>query len=108
MDKDDAVTTGIDWRKLGLSVSAVVMTVIGDQFRLYGRVLPPTTDLVADLGSEDDIELLEVLMTMEELFQIRFAPRVGTSIRTVADIVTLVETQLGLQPISSPSPGLSP
>lgn len=84
---------GIDWAKFGASVSAVVMTVIGDQFRLYGRVLPPETDLVTDLGAVDDLEVLEVLMTMEELFDVRFDPgvtRSTRSIRTVGDVVALV------------------
>jgi acyl carrier protein len=94
---------GIDWTKLGASVPAVVMTVIGDQFRLYGRVLPLSTDLVADLGSEDDIEKLEVLMTMEELFGLRFGPNVATSVRTVGDVVSLVEEGLALQGNSSAS-----
>jgi acyl carrier protein len=98
---------GIDWHKLGASVSAVVKTVIGDQFRLYGRVLPEETDLIADLGSVDDIEVLEVLMTMEELFNLRFDPEVTNSIRTVGDVVTLVERELeDLQRNSSASPGL--
>jgi acyl carrier protein len=85
---------GIDWTKLGASVSAVVMSVIGDQIRLYGRVLPLTADFFADLGSEDDIEKMEILMTMEELFGLRFDPGVSESVRTVGDIVSLVEQGL--------------
>jgi acyl carrier protein len=88
---------GIDWTRLGASVEAVVMTVIGDQFRLYGRVLPLDTDLVTDLGSEDDIEKMEVLMTMEELFSLRFDLNASKSVRTVGDVVTLVEERLALQ-----------
>lgn len=95
---------GIDWTKLGASVSAVVMTVIGDQFRLYGRVLPLTTDLYADLGSQDDMEKMEVLMTMEELFSLRFDPNVSKSVRTVGDVVSLVEEGLALQQTSSMPP----
>jgi len=86
----------VDWTKFGASVSAVVMTVIGDQFRLYGRVLPQDTDLVTDLGTIDDIEIHEVLMTMEELFSLRFEAGASRSIRTVGDVVDLVERQLGM------------
>jgi acyl carrier protein len=96
---------GIDWTRLGASVSAVAMTVIGDQFRLYGRVLPLSTDLFADLGSVDDLEKLEVLMTMEELFNLRFDPDVSRSVTTVGDVVSLVEEGLRLQQASSLSPG---
>jgi acyl carrier protein len=96
---------GIDWAKFGASVPAVVMTVIGDQFRLYGRVLPPETDLVNDLGAVDDLEVLEVLMTMEELFDIRFDPDATRSIRSVGDVVALVaQERERLQQISSPPP----
>lgn len=80
------------------------MTVIGDQFRLYGRVLPLTTDLYADLGSQDDMEKMEVLMTMEELFSLRFDPNVSKSVRTVGDVVSLVEEGLALQQTSSMPP----
>jgi acyl carrier protein len=96
---------GIDWAKFGASVPAVVMTVIGDQFRLYGRVLPPETDMVTDLGAVDDLEVLEVLMTMEELFDIRFDPDATRSIRTVGDVVALVaQERERLQQISSLPP----
>lgn len=96
---------GIDWTKFGASVSAVVMTVIGDQFRLYGRVLPPETDLVTDLGAVDDLEVLEVLMTMEELFDVRFDTSATRSIRTVGDVVALVaQERERLQQISSLPP----
>ena len=101
---------GVDWTRFGASVPAVVMTVIGDQFRLYGRVLPRDTSLVADLGTIDDIEVHEVLMTMEELFSLRFEDNVSRTIHTVGDVVELVERQLGmadLQEISSVPPAVS-
>jgi acyl carrier protein len=95
----------IDWTKFGASVPAVVMTIIGDQFRLYGRVLPPETDLFTDLGAVDDLEVIEVLMTMEELFDIRFDPNTTRSIKTIGDVVTLVTRERArLQRISSVPP----
>ena len=97
----------LDWRRFGASVPAVVKTVIGDQYRLYGRVLPDDTDLVADLGSVDAIEVTEVLMTMEELFDLRFAPGATATIRTAGDVVDLVRGELDrLQRNSSPAPEL--
>jgi acyl carrier protein len=95
----------LDWRSFGASVPAVVKTVIGDQYRLYGRVLPDETDLFADLGAVDSIEVTEVLMTMEELFELRFTPDATRTIRTAGDVVELVERELArLQRNSSPSP----
>ena len=97
---------GINWQRFGASVPAVVKTVIGDQYRLYGRVLPEETDLLAGLGAVDDIEIHEVLMTMEELFDVRFGREVIGSIRTVGDVIALVEREVThIQPNSSDSPG---
>jgi acyl carrier protein len=95
--------SGIDWTKLGTSVSEVVMTVVGDHYGLYGRILAPGTDLVSDLGS-DDIDIAEVLMTMEELFSLRFDPPESASVRTVGNIVSIVEKGLALQRNSSEPP----
>ena len=91
---------GIDWTKLGASISDVVMTVVGDHYGLYGRILPADTDLVDDLGS-DYVDLAEVVMTMEELFGVRFDPVDSAAVRTLADVVSLVTHELTLQRISS-------
>ena|SRR5215469_2497210 len=100
---------GLDWRRFGVSVPEVVKTVIGDQYRLYGRVLPDETDLFSDLGAVDAIEVTEVLMTMEELFSLRFAPETTTRVRTAGHVVDLVEAELArLQPNSSTSPAPPP
>lgn len=93
---------GYDWRMLGDAREAVV-TVIGDHYGLYGRMLPPETTLVEDLGS-DDIDKLEVLMTVEELFGLRFDEASRTAIRTVGDVITLVEGSIAARGNSSLAP----
>jgi acyl carrier protein len=89
---------GYDWGRLGTTHGAVV-TVIGDHYGLYGRGLPLDTDLVADLGS-DEVDKLEVLMTIEELFDVRFDQAARAAVRTVGDVVELVRSALAQRPSS--------
>jgi acyl carrier protein len=79
---------GYDWRRLG-TVREAVVTVIGDHLGVHGRGLSLETDLV-DLGSEE-VDVYEILMTMEELFDIRFDRSVFERVRTVGEVVHLVE-----------------
>lgn len=81
-----------DWRRFG-SVPDAVAATVGDYYGLYGRFLPLDTDLSADLGS-DDFDRLEVIMTLEELFDVRLDPEVRESIRILRDLVTRVEEAL--------------
>jgi acyl carrier protein len=60
---------------------------------------------VTDDLESDWVDLEEVLMTMEELFTLRFDPAASSTVRTVADVVALVERGLGLQPNSNESQG---
>jgi acyl carrier protein len=81
-----------DWRRYG-SVPEAIVTVIGDHYGLYGRVLPLDTDLSQDLGT-DELDRLEVLITIEELFDIRLDRSAQASIRTIRDLVAMVELAL--------------
>ncbi len=84
-----------DWRRFG-TVRDAVVTIIGDHYGLYGRILPLDTDLMADLDS-DEIDRLEVLMTMEEVFDVRFDQAAQAGVRTVGDVLALVEATLADQ-----------
>jgi acyl carrier protein len=83
---------GYDWRRLGTARGAVV-TIIGDHYGLYGRGLSPDIDLADHLGS-DDVDKGEVLMTIEELFDVRFDHATRAAVRTVGDIIELVDAAL--------------
>jgi acyl carrier protein len=86
------MSSGYDWRRFG-TVRDAVVTIIGDHYGLYGRILPLDTDLMADLDS-DEIDRLEVLMTMEEVFDVRFSRAAQAGVRTVGDVLSLVESTL--------------
>jgi acyl carrier protein len=82
---------GYDWRRLG-TVREAVVTVIGDHLGVHGRGLSLETDL-ADLGA-DEVDVYEVLMTMEELFGVRFHRAVFGTVKSVGQVVDLVEETL--------------
>lgn len=84
-----------DWRRFG-SVPEAVAATVGDYYGLYGRFLPLDTDLGVDLGS-DDFDRLEVIMTVEELFDVRFDAAARNSIRILRDLVARVEDALAQQ-----------
>lgn len=66
-----------------------VVALVGDHYGLYGRVLPPTTRLVEDLGA-DPIDLAELLITIEEVFGLTLNLEAPGQLETVADVVSLV------------------
>jgi acyl carrier protein len=82
-----------DWTVLAETLPEAVATVIGDHYGLYGRVLPFDTDLLRDLGS-DAIDVLEILMTLEECFDVYFDPPDRRRVQTIGDAVELVERAL--------------
>jgi acyl carrier protein len=82
-----------DWRRFG-SIPEAVAATVGDYYGLYGRLLPLDTDLSRHLGS-DDFDRLEVIMAVEELFDVRFGVSDRAAIRTLRDLVTRVEEALG-------------
>jgi acyl carrier protein len=84
------------WRKLNTfegTVREAALTVIGDHYGVYGRLLRLDTDLYSDLNS-DSITCAELLMTLEELFDVRFDPCAADQVRTVADVIDLVDQAL--------------
>jgi acyl carrier protein len=85
-----------DWSALAETIPEAVATVIGDHYGLYGRVLPFDTDLFRDLGS-DAIDVLEILMTLEECFDVYFDPSERRRVQTVGDAVALVESALSVR-----------
>src|SRR5947207_13155335 len=72
------------------NVEEAVVTVIGDQYGLYGRSLDPNTDLKTTLGA-DDVDYLEIIMTLEELFSCRLQPLPPDPPTRLGDIIALCQ-----------------
>lgn len=87
------------WKRLG-TVEDAVVAVVGDHYGRYGHALEPTLDLRRDLLG-DDLDILEIVMTLEELFAVPLQPLAPLP-TTVADLVALcrphVEASSPLQP----------
>lgn len=60
--------------------------MIGDHYGLYGRLLDPQTSLY-DLGA-DDVDYLEVIMTLEELLGYSLVPLPVDPPRKVGEIIS--------------------
>jgi len=67
------------------SLEDAVVTVIGDHYGLYGRLLDPETRF-ADLRS-DEVDYLEVVMTLEELLGCTLLPLPLNRPQTVGAII---------------------
>lgn len=77
------------WRQLGTPADAV-LKVIGDHYGVPARSLSRDTHLARDLGA-DEIDTREVLMTLEELFEVYFDPDPdAVRVETVGDAIDLV------------------
>lgn len=67
-----------------------LVSLVADHFGLYGRLLTFDTDLRRDLEA-DDIDRREVLLTIEELFQIRFQENEMRDLSRFAEIIEAIE-----------------
>ena len=81
-----------EWTRLG-TIREAVVKVIGDHYGLYGRVLRLDLELERDLGS-DRLDKLEILMTLEELFDVYFSPVAAERASTIGDVIVIVEEAL--------------
>ncbi len=67
-----------------------VVDFVGDHYGFYGQVLPPDTRLVDDLGA-DPIDIAELLITIEEEFDVELNLASGAPLHTIADLLSLVQ-----------------
>lgn len=67
-----------------------LVSLVADHFGLYGRLLNTETDLTRDLEA-DDIDRREVLLTIEELFEIRFSSEEMTSLSRLGSIIESID-----------------
>ena len=67
-----------------------LVSLVADHFGLYGRLLNIETDLTNDLGA-DDIDRREVLITIEELFEIRFPEPEMSTLSRLGSIINVID-----------------
>jgi|SRR4030095_11063475 acyl carrier protein len=69
------------------------VTAILGRYNTAGKPIEPATDLAADLNV-DSVAAMDVIMEIEDRFEIDIPINLVSDITTVADLVALVERQL--------------
>ena len=66
-------------------VTIKVNTIIGDQLGVEDGSLVPEANLLDDLGA-DSLDVVELVMTLEDVFDIEVPDEAAESIRTIGDV----------------------
>jgi acyl carrier protein len=66
--------------------------VIKHQFKLKDQVLTPETNLFNDLKF-DSLDAVELIIELEEKFSIELLDKEAEDIKTIQDILTLIESK---------------
>ena len=80
------------YRQYG-AIEDVVRRIVGDHFGVQGATLGLNTHIRDDLGA-DSLDFLELIMTVEELFQVRIPEADTARIERIGDIVAILERVL--------------
>lgn len=83
-----------------------VITIVGEQMGLADDEVDLQSTL-EDLGS-DELDLAELVSSLEEEFEIQIAEDEIEKVKTVGDLVRLVQSMAAEQPQQTPSPGPEP
>jgi acyl carrier protein len=85
-------------KKMDLDVLTVkIKTIISNQLGVDAEAVIPEAHLVDDLGT-DSLDVVELVMALEEAFNIEIPDSVAEKIRTVRDIITFFQHKLQLSP----------
>lgn len=74
-------------------IQGIVIRVIGRQLEIPEKKIEPDTRLADDLGA-DSLDLAEIMMDLEDEFDITVSDEDAKSIKTVADAVAYIEKQI--------------
>ena len=70
-----------------------VVEALCNQLNLEASDIDISSSLVDDLGA-DSISMLEIIMELEDVFNIDIPDEVAEDLRTVSDLVTYIEGQI--------------
>ena len=69
-----------------------IQEIVADKFQTLPESILPDTDLKMDLGA-DELDDIELIMETEDEFNIEINDEEAAEIRTVGDLVKLVESK---------------
>lgn len=74
-----------------MSVEDKVKKVIAEKLNVAIEEVVPEASLVDDLGA-DSLDLVELIMSMEDTFDVDIADEQSEKLRTVKDVIEFLET----------------
>lgn len=69
-----------------------VKSILADQLEVSEEEIKPESVLIDDLGA-DSLDVVEIVMALEDEFEIEISDEETAKIKTVQDIVTYVDSQ---------------
>jgi acyl carrier protein len=73
------------------SIEAKVKTIIADQLGVGEDEIKPESSFIEDLGA-DSLDIVELVMAMEEEFEIEIPDEQAENIKTVGDATNYINT----------------
>ena len=77
---------------MSASIEERVRTVICDQLAVEPAKVTPTASFIDDLGA-DSLDVVELVMTMEEEFELDIPDEEAEKMKTVGDVVKYISTK---------------
>jgi acyl carrier protein len=77
-----------------MDVETKVKALIAEQLGVKAEEIKPTSSFIEDLGA-DSLDIVELVMAMEEQFQVEIPDEQAENIKTVADAVAYITAHGG-------------
>jgi acyl carrier protein len=75
-----------------MSIQEKVLNIVVDQLGVDADTVKPESSFVDDLGA-DSLDIVELVMAMEEEFNVEIPDEDAENIKTVADVIKYVESK---------------